>query len=50
MAQTISHLKIDSGGHILTTPISNEAVDGLTLKVGDQVWRIIKASDVMVVK
>ena len=46
-----SHLKIDIGnGQILTASITNEAVDELALKVGDQVWGIIKASDVMVAK
>ena len=51
MGQTTSHLKIDIGnGQILTASITNEAVDELALKVGDQVWGIIKASDVMVAK
>ena len=50
MGQTTSHLKIDIGGHILTASITNEAVDELALKVGDHVWGIIKASDVMVAK
>ena len=50
MGQTTSHLKIDIGGHILTASITNEAVDELALKVGDQVLGIIKASDVMVAK
>ncbi len=48
--QTTSHLKIDVGGHIVTASITNEAVDDLQLKVGDSVWAIIKASDVMVAK
>ena len=48
--QTASHLKIDVGGHIVTASITNEAVDDLQLKVGDSVWAIIKASDVMVAK
>jgi molybdopterin-binding protein len=43
-------LKIDVGGHIVTASITNEAVDDLQLKVGDSVWAIIKASDVMVAK
>ena len=51
MGQTTSHLKIDIGnGQILTASITNEAVDELALKVGDQDWGIIKASDVMVAK
>jgi molybdopterin-binding protein len=48
--QTTSHLKIDVGSHIVTASITNEAVDDLQLKVGDSVWAIIKASDVMVAK
>ena len=48
--QITSHLKIDVGGHIVTASITNEAVDDLQLKVGDSVWAIIKASDVMVAK
>jgi len=51
MGQTTSHLKIDiCNGQILTASITNVAVDELALKVGDQVWGIIKASDVMVAK
>jgi molybdopterin-binding protein len=50
MGQTTSHLKIDIGGQTLTASITNEAVEELALKVGDQVWGIIKASDVMVAK
>jgi molybdopterin-binding protein len=49
--QTTSHIKIDiGGGNILTASITNEAVDELALKVGDEAWGIIKASDVMVGK
>ena len=51
MGQTTSHVKIDiGGGHIVTASITNEAVDELNLKVGDQAWAVIKASDVMVAK
>ena len=49
--QTTSHIKIDIGGsNVLTASITNEAVDELNLKVGDDAWGIIKASDVMVGK
>ncbi len=34
----------------MTASITNEAVDELNLKVGDQAWAVIKASDVMVAK
>lgn len=51
MGQTTSHVKIDIGaGHIVTASITNEAVDELNLKVGDDAWAVIKASDVMVAK
>jgi molybdopterin-binding protein len=49
--QTTSHVQIDVGhGVILTASITNEAVDDLALKPGDQAVAVIKASDVMVGK
>jgi molybdopterin-binding protein len=49
--QTTAHVRIDIGnGVILTSSITNEAVDELGLKVGDTATAIIKASDVMVGK
>lgn len=49
--QTTSHVRIDIGnGVTITASITNEAVDELGLKVGDQVTAVIKASDVMVAK
>ena len=51
MGQTTSYVKLDiGGGHIVTASITNEAVDELNLKVGDQAWAVIKASDVMIAK
>jgi molybdopterin-binding protein len=48
---TTSHVRIDiGGGVIVTSSITNEAVTDLALKTGDQVWAVIKASDVMVGK
>ena len=48
---TTSHINIDIGqGAILTASITNEAVADLGLKIGDDAWAIIKASDVMVAK
>ena len=48
---TTSHVKIDIGtGVAVTASITNEAVDDLGLKPGDDVLAIIKASDVMVAK
>jgi molybdopterin-binding protein len=49
--QTTAHVRIDIGnGLSITSSITNEAVDDLKLKVGDQVVAVIKASDVMVAK
>lgn len=49
--QTTSHVNLDiGGGHVVTASITNEAVDKLNLKVGDQAWAVIKASDVMIAK
>jgi len=49
--QTTAHVRIDlGGGMIVTSSITNEAVDDLALNVGDEASAIIKASDVMVAK
>ena len=49
--QTTGHVRIDIGqGVIITSSITNEAIDELGLKVGDEAIAIIKASDVMVAK
>ena len=49
--QTTAHVRIDIGnGVIITSSITNEAVDDLALKVGDSAFAVIKASDVMVAK
>ena len=48
---TTAHVKIDvGGGTVITSSITNEAVDSLALKVGDAAYAVIKASDVMVGK
>jgi molybdopterin-binding protein len=48
---TTSHVLIDIGnGVTVTASITNEAVDELALKAGDDAVAIIKASDVMVGK
>jgi molybdopterin-binding protein len=48
---TTSHVRIDIGsGVIVTSSITNEAVADLGLAKGDEVWAVIKASDVMVGK
>jgi len=47
--QTTAHVRIDIGnGVVVTSSITNEAVDELGLKVGDNAIAVIKASDVMV--
>jgi molybdopterin-binding protein len=49
--QTTAHVRIDiGGGVIVTSSITNEAVDELGLKIGDEAIAVIKASDVMVAK
>lgn len=48
---TTGHVRIDiGGGVVLTSSITNEAIDELGLVVGDEAYAIIKASDVMVGK
>jgi molybdopterin-binding protein len=47
--QTTAHVRIDvGGGKIVTSSITNEAVDDLKLKSGQDAYAVIKASDVMV--
>lgn len=49
--QTTAHVRIDiGGGTVITSSITNEAVDELALKVGDEAIAVVKASDVMVAK
>ena len=49
--QTTAHVRIDIGnGVVITSSITNEAVDDLRLTVGDSAIAVIKASDVMVAK
>ncbi|HEX9461698.1 MAG TPA: molybdopterin-binding protein [Alphaproteobacteria bacterium] len=47
--QTTAHVRIDiGGGTVVTASITNEAVDDLKLKSGQDAFAVIKASDVMV--
>jgi molybdopterin-binding protein len=46
--QTTAHVRIDIGGTVITSSITNEAVDELGLQTGQQAYAVIKASDVMV--
>lgn len=49
--QTTAHVRIDVGnGVVVTSSITNEAVDDLGLNTGDDAYAVIKASDVMVAK
>jgi molybdopterin-binding protein len=45
---TTSHVSINSNGAIITASITNEAVDDLSLKVGEAASAVIKASDVLI--
>ncbi|OJT96777.1 MAG: transporter [Rhizobium sp. 63-7] len=46
---TTAHVRIDLGnGLVVTSSITNEAVDELELAVGSDAYAVIKASDVMV--
>ena len=48
---TTAHVRIDIGnGVVITSSITNEAVDDLGLSTGDDAIAVIKASDVMVAK
>ncbi len=45
---TTSHIRVDIGnGQIVTSSITNEAVDELGIKAKDKVTVVVKASDVM---
>jgi molybdopterin-binding protein len=45
---TTAHVKIDIGGQVITSAITNEAVEQLKLAKGQEAYAVIKASDVMV--
>lgn len=45
---TTAHVRIDVGGQIVTSAITNEAVDELKLAAGMTAYAIVKASDVMI--
>ncbi len=49
--QTTGHVLIEIGnGVVVYSSITNDAIDELGLKVGDEALAVIKASDVMVAK
>jgi molybdopterin-binding protein len=46
---TTSHVRVDIGnGQMVTSSITNEAVDELGIKANDKVTVVVKASDVMI--
>lgn len=46
---TTAHVKIEiASGQVVTSAITNEAVDSLGLTVGGEAYAVIKSSDVMV--
>jgi molybdopterin-binding protein len=45
---TTAHVRIDIGGQVVTSAITNEAVDELKLAKGQDAYAVIKASDVMI--
>lgn len=46
--QTTCHIQLEVNGTIITASITNEAVDDLNLKPGQNAYAVIKASDVMI--
>lgn len=46
--QTTAHVRIDIGGSIVTSSITNQAVDDLELAKGKSAYAVIKSSDVMI--
>ena len=45
---TTAHVKIDIAGIVVTSSITNAAVDDLKLAVGKDAYAVVKASDVMI--
>jgi molybdopterin-binding protein len=46
--QTTAHVRIDVNGTVVTAAITNDAVDELGLRVGQEAYAVVKASDVMI--
>jgi molybdopterin-binding protein len=45
---TTAHVRIDVGGTVVTSSITNAAVDDLKLSVGKEAYAVVKASDGMI--
>lgn len=45
---TTAHVRLDIGGTIVTSAITNAAVDELKLTVGQKAYAVVKSSDVMI--
>ncbi len=45
---TTAHVRIDVAGTVVTSSITNAAVDDLKLTVGNTAYAVVKASDVMI--
>ncbi|MBB3902551.1 TOBE domain-containing protein [Methylobacterium sp. C25] len=46
---TTAHVKIEvAPGQVITSSITNEAVDSLKLTVGSEAYAVVKSSDVMI--
>jgi molybdopterin-binding protein len=48
--QVVAKVKIDIGGQFITSLVSLDAVDDLSLAIGDSVQAIIKSSEVIIGK
>ncbi|KQQ85874.1 molybdopterin-binding protein [Aureimonas sp. Leaf324] len=45
---TTAHVRIDVGGAIVTSAITNAAVEEMGLEEGREAYAVVKASDVMI--
>ncbi|WP_421694062.1 TOBE domain-containing protein [Aestuariivirga sp.] len=45
---TTAHVRIDVGNAVITSAITNEAVEDLKLAPGKTAYAVVKASDVMI--
>ena len=47
--QTTAHVRVDiGGGKVVTASITNQSVDDLGLKAGQEAYAVVKASNVMI--